>query len=50
MDGERFLAVEGVLAFLYYVLKMDHFFCVPGMALLYQGLRRLREAAGDETP
>ncbi len=50
LDGERFLAVMGPREILYYLLKMDHFFCVPAMALLYRGLRRLRETSGGETP
>jgi hypothetical protein len=50
VDGERFLAVDGPWTVLYYFLKMDHFFCVPAMALFYLGLRRLRGGSGGETP
>lgn len=50
VDGGRFLAVDDPWTVLYYLLKMDHFFCVPAMALLYRGLRRLRETSGGETP
>jgi hypothetical protein len=34
------------LAFLYYLLKLDHLLCVPAMFFLYKGLRRL-VADGD---
>lgn len=32
---------------LYYFVKLDHLFCVPGMLFLYFGLRRLLKAAGQ---
>ncbi len=44
------LAVESPWAALYYVLKMDHFFCVPGMACLFRGLNRLSRSAGGSAP
>jgi hypothetical protein len=50
VDGRGVLAVDSPWEALYYLLKMDHFFCVPAMALLYRGLRRLREAPGGEAP
>jgi hypothetical protein len=49
-EGGAYLAVDGPRALLYYLLKMDHFLCVPAMALLYLGLRRLRGSSGGETP
>ncbi len=35
------------LAWLYYLLKLDHLLCVPGMVFLYLGLRRLSDTAYD---
>jgi hypothetical protein len=34
------------LAWFYYVAKLDHLLCVPAMAFLYAGLRRLLKDAG----
>lgn len=31
----------GWLAFVYYLLKLDHLLCVPGLLFLYTGVRRL---------
>lgn len=44
------LAVESPWAVLYYVLKMDHFVCVPGMACLFFGLKRLSASTGADAP
>jgi len=33
------------LTFLYYLVKLDHLFCVPAIVLLYAGLRRLLEGS-----
>jgi hypothetical protein len=35
------------LAWLYYITKLDHLLCVPAMAFLYAGLRRLLKDAGQ---
>ena len=41
----------GFLAPLYYLLKLDHLVCVPGLFFLYLGLRRLSlETEGPEEP
>jgi hypothetical protein len=32
---------SSLLAIFYYILKLDHLFCVPAMLFLYQGLSRL---------
>jgi len=41
----------GFLAPLYYLLKLDHLVCVPGLFFLYLGLRRLSlETEGSEEP
>ena len=34
-----------VLAWLYYLLKLDHLLCVPAMCFLFVGLRRLLKSA-----
>lgn len=48
-DPEGVRDLGSALAAAYYGLKMDHLFCVPAMAFLYVGLRRLRSAGGDKT-
>ena len=35
------------LAWFYYIAKLDHLLCVPAMAFLYAGLRRLLKDAGQ---
>jgi len=35
------------LAWFYYLAKLDHLLCVPAMAFLYAGLRRLLKDAGQ---
>lgn len=40
MDGEC-----SCLALFYYVIKMDHLLCLPGIVLLYLGLRELLKRA-----
>ncbi len=35
------------LAWFYYFAKLDHLLCVPAMAFLYAGLRRLLKDAGQ---
>lgn len=35
------------LAWLYYIIKLDHLLCVPAMVFLYLGLRRLSHTAYD---
>ena len=41
----------GFLAPVYYLLKLDHLACVPGLFFLYLGLRRLSlETEGSEEP
>lgn len=37
----------GWLAWLYYLIKLDHLFCVPAMVFLYLGLRRLSHTVCD---
>lgn len=40
-----------MLGFLYYLVKLDHLFCVPALVFLYLGLRRLASETGaTETP
>ena len=34
---------------LYYLVKLDHLFCVPALVLLYLGLRALLKEAGNRT-
>lgn len=41
--GEKLTA----LAWFYYFAKLDHLLCVPAMAFLYAGLRRLLKDAGQ---
>ncbi|MBS3756660.1 MAG: hypothetical protein KGY56_13250 [Desulfobacterales bacterium] len=36
------------LSWFYYLLKLDHVFCLPGMIFLYAGLRNLSHTAGAE--
>jgi hypothetical protein len=45
----QFDTSEELLAFLYYLGKMDHLLCVPAMILLYLGLRSLLHEARSKT-
>ncbi len=37
------------VAWLYYVVKLDHLLCVPAMICLYSGLKRLLESPASES-
>ncbi len=42
-------AHSNILAWLYYVAKLDHLLCVPALLFLYFGLRRLLKDSGIPT-
>jgi hypothetical protein len=44
------IADGGAIPYLYFLLKLDHFLCVPAMVLLFMGLRRLRTESPEEEP
>ncbi len=42
------MADEWTTGYLYVILKMDHFICVPAVALLFVALRKLNREKGQE--
>jgi lipid-A-disaccharide synthase-like uncharacterized protein len=43
----HFLQPGGLLALVYYLVRLDHLWCVPAIVLLCAGLRRLLRANAD---
>ena len=39
--NQQLIADRGVMALVYYVLKLDHLLCVPAILCLFLGLRSL---------
>jgi hypothetical protein len=37
------------LGYIYYIVKLDHIFCVPAMIFLYAGLKKLSEKSNSDT-
>lgn len=57
LDAEAFTATgfsralvmeKAITPYLYYLLKLDHFICVPAIVFLYLGLRRLEFGAKEK--
>ena len=44
------IAEGGHLPYLYFFLKLDHFLCVPALALLFLGLRKIKADPPEEGP